>query len=72
MHQFFEISTSIPGTIMIGIENSSKKNRNRDLLPSNFGGSDGSRTWETLSNRENNVEVFIKCVGTNYKGNNKF
>ncbi len=40
MHQFFEISTSIPGTIMIGIENSSKKNRNRDLLPSNFGGSD--------------------------------
>ncbi|MEL7122886.1 MAG: alpha/beta hydrolase-fold protein [Bacteroidota bacterium] len=39
-HQFFEISTRIPGSIMVAIANSSKENRNRDLLPPNFGGSD--------------------------------
>lgn len=40
MHQYFEISTRMPGTIMIGIANVSRETRNRDLLPSNFGGSD--------------------------------
>ena len=39
-HKYFEISTRLPGTIMIGIANSSKENRLRDLLPSNFQGQD--------------------------------
>jgi|GEM_PF-3788774 len=40
IHQFFEISTQLPNTIIIGISNSSKESRNRDLLPSNFQGKD--------------------------------
>lgn len=40
IHKFFEISTQLPSTIMVGISNSSKENRIRDLLPSNFQGSD--------------------------------
>ena len=40
MHQFFEISTRLPKTIMIGIANLSRESRNRDLLPSNWEGQD--------------------------------
>ncbi|MFT4537549.1 MAG: hypothetical protein ACI9P5_004934 [Saprospiraceae bacterium] len=40
IHQYFEISTRMPGSILIGIANSSKEYRNRDLLPTNSGGND--------------------------------
>ena len=45
---------------------------NISLQRENFGGSDPSRTGDNLSTRENNVEVFITGVGTNYKFNNNF
>ena len=45
---------------------------NISLQRENFGGSDPSRTGDNLSTRENNVEVFIPGVGTNYKFNNNF
>ncbi|NET35822.1 MAG: alpha/beta hydrolase [Cyanothece sp. SIO1E1] len=38
--QYLGISTRIPNSIMIGISNLSRETRNRDLLPSNFGGKD--------------------------------
>ncbi|NRB47808.1 MAG: alpha/beta hydrolase [Saprospiraceae bacterium] len=38
--QYLGISTRIPNTIMVGIRNLSRETRNRDLLPSNFGGKD--------------------------------
>ena len=38
--QYLAISTRIPNSIMIGIQNLSRETRNRDLLPTNFGGKD--------------------------------
>ncbi|MFY0631641.1 MAG: TonB-dependent receptor [Flavobacteriaceae bacterium] len=43
---------------------------NIKLKRENFGGSDPLRTGVNLSVRENNVDVFIPGIGTNYKFNN--
>lgn len=38
--QYLAISTRIPNSILVGISNISRETRNRDLLPSHFGGQD--------------------------------
>lgn len=40
IQQYLGISTRIPPTILVGIQNLSRETRNRDMLPPNFGGTD--------------------------------
>ncbi len=63
IHRYFEISTRMSKSVIVGISNSSQQNRIRDLLPPNFQGNDS--LFRDFLEKE-----LIPLVEKNYRLNN--